>query len=275
MRSWLTFGAPASPTCALYRARLAVGRRSAVPDLGRGSDEPRHAPADREAGERPADLRRGVVGRDLCRLPRRDRRARPGAELLPQRLRRRARRGDPDRAQGRHQHEGNPDDCGLEDPRELRARFRLDRRGAVQGARPAHHRQDEHGRVRNGLVDRELGVRADTEPVGSRARPRRLVGRLGRGRGCRSRSLGARLGHRRLDQAAGRPVRRRGAPADLRHGVPRRHRRLRVEPRSGRADHEDRRRVRVPVLGHRGPGSSPTRRPSSFPSPSRSPQPRT
>ena len=56
------------------------------------------------------------------RLPRRDRRPRRRAELFPARLRRRARRRDPDRAQGRHQHEGHPDHGRLEDPRELRAR---------------------------------------------------------------------------------------------------------------------------------------------------------
>ena len=36
-------------------------------------------------------------------------------------------------------------------------------------------RQDEHGRVRDGLVDRELRLRADPQPVGPRARAGRLV----------------------------------------------------------------------------------------------------
>ena len=42
--------------------------------------------------------------------------------------------------------------------------------------------QDEHGRVRDGLVDGELRLPPDAQPVGSDARARRLVRRLG---GCR------------------------------------------------------------------------------------------
>ena len=259
----------------VFRARLAAGRRSAVPDL-----EERASMIDtlRLTAKQANDLlTSGEASSDEIFAAYRAAIDERDGELncFLHVSRRRARRGDPDRAQGRDQHEGHPDHGRLEDPRELRARLRLDRRGAVQGARAAHDRQDEHGRVRDGLVDRELGVRPDAEPVGSRAGPRRLVGRVGRSRGGRSRSVGARLGHRRLDQAAGRPVRRRRAPADLRHGLPLRHRRLRVEPRPGRADHEDRRRLRVPVLGHRRPRLQSTRRPSSCPSRSRSRKPRT
>ena len=85
------------------------------------------------------------------------------------------------------------------------------------GARPAAARQDEHGRVRHGLVDRELGLRADAQPVGPGARARRLVRRLGGGGRGRSRAVGARLGHRRLDQAARRALRHRRPAADVRH----------------------------------------------------------
>ena len=56
--------------------------------------------------------------------------------------------------------EGRRDDGRLEDPRGLRPRLRRDRRGALQGGRAAGDRQDEHRRVRDGLVDRELGLRA-------------------------------------------------------------------------------------------------------------------
>ena len=41
----------------------------------------------------------------------------------------------------------------------------------------------EHGRVRDGLVDRALGVRADAQPVGPGSRARRLQRRLRGGRG--------------------------------------------------------------------------------------------
>ncbi len=77
------------------------------------------------------------------------------------------------------------------------------------------------------------------------ARAGRLVGRLDRrGRG-RAGALGARLGHGRLDQAAGGALRRRRPAAHLRDGVALRHRRVRVEPRPGRADHEDGARLRA------------------------------
>ncbi len=109
--------------------------------------------------------------------------------------------------------QGRPDDGRLEDPRELRARLRRDRDGALQGARAAAARQDEHRRVRDGLVDRELRLRPDAQPVGPDAGARRLgrrQRRRGHGRPC---ALGARLGHGRLDQAAVGALRqRRAAP---------------------------------------------------------------
>ncbi len=43
-------------------------------------------------------------------------------------------------------------------------------------------RQDQHGRVRDGLLERELRLRAGAQPVGPRPRSRRLLRRLGRGR---------------------------------------------------------------------------------------------
>ena len=47
---------------------------------------------------------------------------------------------------------------------------------ADQGGRHRHPRQDQHGRVRDGLLDRELGVRPDAQPVGPDPDPGRLVG---------------------------------------------------------------------------------------------------
>ena len=62
--------------------------------------------------------------------------------------------------------------------------------------------------------------------------------------------------------------------AHVRHGVALRDRRLRVEPRPGRPDHEDRARLRAPLPDHRRPRPGATRRPSSCRSRSSSPRPR-
>ena len=124
---------------------------------------------------------------------------------------------------------------------------------ALQGARPARARQDEHRRVRDGLVDRELRVRADAQPVGPDARARRLRRRLrGGGRGG-ARAVGARLRHRRLDQAARRALRQRRPASDVRHRLALRRRRVRVEPRPGRAGRAERPRLRAPLLDPRRP----------------------
>ena len=85
------------------------------------------------------------------------------------------------------------------------------------------------------------------------ARARRLRRRLGRGGHRRARALGARLGHRRLDQAALGALRQRRPAAHVRHRLALRRRRLRVEPRPDRPGREDRARRRAPVLDHRRP----------------------
>ena len=77
---------------------------------------------------------------------------------------------------------GDSHDSRLEDARELRPGLRRHGDRALQGARLAHPRQDEHRRVRDGLVDRELRLRPVAQPVGSDTSPRRL-GRRQRG-GC-------------------------------------------------------------------------------------------
>ena len=87
---------------------------------------------------------------------------------------------------------------------------------AARLARPGcRARQDQHGRVRDGLVDRALGVRAVAQPVGPRPDPGRL-GRwlLGGGRRLRG-AAGDRHRHRRLDPAAGRRHGHRRSEADL------------------------------------------------------------
>ena len=73
--------------------------------------------------------------------------------------------------------------------------------------------------------------------------------------------VGARLRHGRIDQAAGGALRRRRAPADVRHGLPLRHRRLRLQPRPDRPDREDRRataRSSTRVIAGRDPYDSTT-----------------
>ena len=135
----------------------------------------------------------------------------------------------------------------------LRAGLRLDRRGPLQGGGPAADRQDEHGRVRDGLVDRELGLRPLAQSLGSEPRARWLRWRHRRRRLGRARAVGPRLRHRRLDQAAVGALRQRRAPADLRHRVALRHRRVRIEPRPDRPGREDGARRRPAVLDHRRP----------------------
>ena len=197
------------------------------------------------------ERRRGLRRRAACGLPRRDRGARRRAPLLPAHLRGAEWRRHPDRAQGRHLHEGDRDDGGLEDPQRVHARVRRDGRSAREGRRALPPRQDEHGRVRHGLVDRELGVGADAEPVGSVARSGRLGWRHRCGGLGRPRAVGPRLRHGRLDQAAVRAVRERGPAADVRDGLALRRRRVRVEPRPDRAGREDRARRRAPLLDRR------------------------
>ena len=67
-----------------------------------------------------------------------------------------------------------------------------DSRRAPRGGRRGDRRQDQLRRVRDGIVDRELGVRSGAEPVGARSHARRLERRIGRSRRgadwCRSRS---------------------------------------------------------------------------------------
>ena len=65
--------------------------------------------------------------------------------------------------------------------------------------------------------------------------------------------LGARLRHRRLDQAAGGALRPGRPAAHVRDRLALRDRRLRVQPRPGRPDHEDRPRLRAPLPDHRRP----------------------
>ena len=132
------------------------------------------------------------------------------------------RRRRPDRAQGRDLDQGRRDDGGLEDPRRLHPGRRLHGRGPLPRSGSPAARQDEHGRVRDGLVHGELGLRPVAQPVGPRARPRRLRRAARRRRSPAGLApVGARLRHRRLDQAARGALRHRRPASDVRHGQPR------------------------------------------------------
>ena len=212
-------------------------RAAAVP----GSEDPRgravtdHDPRDGRGAVAPAGCPGGHVGRADPGAPGPDRRRRHRDPRLPPR-RRRGRAGDgprhrrpsfrrrgaapagrrSDRGQGRHHHQGHAHHCGLAHPRGLGAAVRRHRHATPQGGRPAHPRQDQHGRVRDGLVHRALRLRPDAQPMGHRPHPRRLRRRLG---GCGRRVRGPardRHRHRRLDPPARRDDRHRRRQADLR-----------------------------------------------------------
>ena len=148
---------------------------------------------------------------------------------------------------------GPAHDLRLEDPRGLDPAVRRDRRREAQGRRPADPGQDQHGRVRDGLLHRALGVRPDAQPVGPRPDPRRLRRRLGGG-GRRLRGAARhRHRHRRLDPPARRRHRHGRRQADVRRGVPLRPRRAGQQPRPGRPGHPHGAGRRAAARGHRRP----------------------
>ena len=110
----------------------------------------------------------------------------------------------PDRAQGHLLRRRLAHHLRLEDARELRRALRRARRSSASTrAGAVIARQDQHGRVRDGLVQRELVLRPGAQPLGPGARARRHLGRLGRGGGRAPRAGRDRHRHRRLDPPAG------------------------------------------------------------------------
>ena len=122
----------------------------------------------------------------------------------------------------------------------------------LEGYRPAVHgyrcrsagsrrrerpRQDEHGRVRDGLLERELRLRRRPQPVGPRARAGRQLRRLRCGRRRRPRAVRDRHRHRRLDPPARLALRNRRPQAHLRRGLALRDDRLRLVARPVRNAH--------------------------------------
>ena len=147
-----------------------------------------------------------------------------------------------------------PSYAGSRDPRGVPAAVHGDERAEASRRGRARARQDQHGRVRDGLVERELGLRTGPEPVGPRARAGRLVRRVGRGGGGGHRAVGDRHRHRRLDPPARRAVRDRRAEAHLRRRLALRDDRVRLVARPGRAADARRDRRCAPLQPHGGPG---------------------
>ncbi len=73
--------------------------------------------------------------------------------------------------------ERHPDHLLVEDPGGVAAALRRDGRRAAAGGRRDRRRQDQHGRVRHGLLDRELVFGPDPQPP--RPRPGARAGRAG------------------------------------------------------------------------------------------------
>ena len=159
----------------------------------------------------------------------------------------------------------------------FKPRYEFDRVGQSVGRRRGHAGQAQHGRVRHGLVQRDVllrpgrqsvaalahhhqrhavdacgrwrlrqrGRRKDRARAGqSAAGARRLVGRLGRCRVGVPVRGSDRHRHRRLDPPAGRVHRHRRHQADLWPLLALGHRRLRLLARPGRTDRPRRARRR-------------------------------
>ena len=155
------------------------------------------------------------------------------------------------RGQGPALHRGPAHDLRLAHPRGLGAAVRRHRGHPAARGRHADPRQDQPRRVRDGLVDRALGVRPDPQPLGHRPHARRLRRRLGRRRRGPARAAGGRHRHRRLDPPARCADRHRRRQADLRRGLALRHRRDGQQPRPGRPGDPHRARRGAAARGHR------------------------
>ena len=125
----------------------------------------------------------------------------------------------------------------------LRA-LRCPRDRAVQPCWRGEPGQDQHGRIRHGLEQRDFLLRQGQESVGREPGSRRQLRRLRCGGGGAPVPRGDRHGYRRLDSPARGAGRDYRPQADLRHGVALRHDRLRLLARSGRTHGQKRRGLR-------------------------------
>ena len=136
--------------------------------------------------------------------------------------------------EGQPLHTWGGHDVRFEDPGRLAPALRRDRRGGTAGRRCSRARQDEHGRVRHGELDGELGLRPDPQSAPHRQGPRWQQRRLGGRGGGRLHAARPGLRHRRLHPPAGGSVRGGRHEADLRSCVAVRPRGLRQLSRSDR-----------------------------------------
>ncbi len=159
--------------------------------------------------------------------------------------------GHPDRHQGRPV-DARPHHHGrLADPGGLPPAVHRDVRGAPRARRRRRGGEDQHGRVRHGLEHGELGVPDHPQPLGRRARARRLQRGVRRRGGRVPGAVGARQRHRRLHPPAGGPVRDRGDEAHLRGGLAVRPDRLRLVAGPGGPLRAHRARQRAAAVPHR------------------------
>ena len=144
--------------------------------------------------------------------------------------------GVPIARQGQHHDARHPDDRRVEDAAHVRSAVRRDRRRTARGGRRRRDGQDQLRRIRDGIVDRELRIRAIAQSVEPGSHLGRLQRRIGRRRRRRLLADRARLRHRRLHPAACVALRHRRPEADLRARLAIRVDRVRVLARSDWAD---------------------------------------
>ena len=134
--------------------------------------------------------------------------------------------------------------------------------------RAADPGQDQHGRVRDGLIHRALGLRPHPQPVGPRPDPRRLRRRVGGGRGGVRGAARDRHRHGWLHPSAGCGDRHGRREADVRRGVALRAGLAGQLARPGRPRDADRARRGPAARGDRRPrpeGLDVHRRPAARP----------
>ncbi len=162
-------------------------------------------------------------GRAVRRLPRARRRRPRGRRAGPRLLHLGGRRGPagacritprrrPAGRQGPLLHRGRPEPVGLADPRGLPAAlYRHGRERLLQRAGATLLAKTNQDEFAMGSSNENSRLRPGAQPVGPRARPRRLLRRQRRGGGSGPGPVGARHRHRRVDPPAGRPLRRSSA----------------------------------------------------------------